>query len=86
MSPAEVRQIAREVAQEIALASSTADLREVSAAEFARIVGMSPERAVAVFKSGEVPEAYLTDGGREWRCPIWAIRPWQERRAIAEKG
>ncbi len=81
LAPQTVRELARRLAREIALESATADLREVSAAELGRIVGMTPERAVRILRAGEIPEAYLTEGGREWRVPTWAIRAWQERRA-----
>lgn len=75
-----IRLIAREVARELVAESAVADLREVSGAEFARIVGMHPDTAARVLNSGQVPMARRTESGREWRVPIRGIRLWQERR------
>lgn len=65
-----------------------ADLRDVSAVEFARITGMSYGLAKQTLASGSVPTAYRTDG-RQWRVALHGIRLWQERRGlhvVAEQG
>lgn len=61
--------------------SSTPSMRDISATEFARRVGMAPARARQLFKDGEVPTAYPTPGGR-WMCAEWAIHEWQRTRSI----
>lgn len=77
-----IRLIAREVARELAAESAVADLREVTAAEFARIVGMHPDTAARLLESGAVPMARRTESGRQWRIPIRGIRLWQEQRGV----
>lgn len=52
--------------------------RDISAAEFARVVGMGYARARALLKSGAVPTAYV-ENGRIY-VAMSAIPRWQEAR------
>jgi hypothetical protein len=52
-------------------------LREVSARQIAKIVGISHYAAVEQLE--QIPQAYQTPGG-VWRCPLWAYYEHQKRR------
>ena len=67
----------------------TSELRELSARQAARELGIGDERMRAILEAGEIPEAYRTDGGRvregRWAIPRWAIREFQARRGQEQR-
>lgn len=62
--------------------SRTDDLRDVSLAEAARILGTSQSTLRSVWH--EIPTAYVTAGGR-YRVALWGLREWQRSRGTAGK-
>jgi hypothetical protein len=55
-----------------------AELRDVSAPEFARITGVGIHRARRLLASGEVPTAYSV--GKQWRVAVQGIEEWVRTR------
>lgn len=63
--------------------TTATELREVSASQMARILGMNKVMVISFLERGDIPQAWRneTPGGRtKWRVPLWAIKEWQAKR------
>lgn len=56
--------------------------RDMSLAEAARRLGMSPYRLRNYLRSGAVPTAYQTEGG-QWRMQESGLEEWTRERGYA---